>query len=128
MAGLVFLLSCGEKNKTVIKVISQQADTTFGMAVYNVYCSDTSWEDMKIFGDSLCKLHDGKLLNVIHYYYPEHTVPVFKEDDLFSDKAVSTEPYFVTAVYYDTSHVNKPVFKKKPENYKEAKEYEKNHP
>ena len=122
---LQLLFSCGDKKETIeIQILDSYVDSAFiGMAQYMVYTSDTNWNEIQNFSDSLSQLYGGKTFDVIIFFYPKETDVRFKKNTPF---AITTSgPNFEIARYYDTSHVYPPVLERYPDNYKKAKDYEK---
>lgn len=120
---LLLFASCGG-DEAEIKVINSQIDTVNGLAAFNIYASDTVWDEMKNYGDSIFFQYKNKTYTLLYFCYPQHSIPEFKSDGNFTIKQSSKEPNFIIAEYFDTSLVKAPVFIKYPFRYDEAKKYE----
>ena len=113
-------------DRCTVIVKKQQIDTTFGLAAFSVFASDTCWERIEDVSDSLSKAYKKKAYIISSFSYPEKNIPAFNKNSFSIDtKGVDINKDFVFAIYYDTSETKAPTLLKLSEKFEEAKELEK---
>lgn len=118
----IMLLSCKKRN-CEIQIIDTR--TIGGLSMYAIYSSDTCWQDMISFTDSLTiKNKETAHEHIAIFLYPKDSIPKFEENSFSVYK--NPNNYYILMKAYDTS-ISSPPYEvvKYPERYIKAKQAEK---
>lgn len=119
---IIFLLiGIGCKNNVECKIKVKDSQTIDRNTMYAIYTSDTCWEEMIAFTDSITvtnkKISD---YNMAIFIYPENKIPKFEENSFAVDR--SSSGYYVIMEVFDSSQTGSPHhIIKYPERFVEAK-------
>lgn len=120
LLSLIFI-GCTERKKCEMRIIdSQTIDKT---TMYAIYSSDTCWEKMVSYTDSITVANKASSdYTMAIFIYPEDKVPKFKANSF----AVEGSDYYVIMEVFDSNQIKPPYhIVKYPERYTEAKKVEK---